>query len=278
MTPLVAPIDRLNPPVTKCQRYSSYTLTIFTSIHLANTSLIPLFTRSVAASEKHLLLAREIYQTPLSEPLLIGLPVLVHVASGVGLRLLRRAQNLRKYGGATPGMHALHRRSRHAGSSTPSVRIWPALSYISASGYGFAVFFAAHLVMNRVLPLACEGDSSNIGLAYVSHGFARHAVVASVAYAGLLVAGCGHMVWGAAKWLGLSSQAVPIWASSSNGSGVVDKRVRRRGRRIWLGVHATAATLTLLWSAGGLGVVARGGPTPGWIGDIYDGLYSKVWL
>jgi hypothetical protein len=261
------------------------------SIHLANTSLIPLFTRSVAASEKHLLLAREIYQTPVSEPLLIGLPVLAHVASGVGLRLLRRSQNLRKYGGATPGMHAVDRSRHGTGASAVSVstvRIWPPLSYISASGYGFAVFFAAHLVMNRVLPLAVEGDSSNIGLAYVSHGFARHAVVASIAYTGLLAVGCGHMVWGAAKWLGLSSQAA--WGSGGNGSGsnglshsgthghVVDRRARRRRRRMWLGIHATAVALTSLWSAGGLGVVARGGLTPGWIGDVYDGLYSEVWL
>jgi hypothetical protein len=266
--------------VTRCQRYSSYTLSIFISIHAANTSLIPLFTRSVAASEKHLLLAREIYQTPLSEPLLVGLPVLAHVASGLGLRLLRRAQNLRKYGGATPGIHAL-RRPRDATATAAAgstAGTWPPLSFISLSGYGFAVFYAAHVAMNRVLPLVVEGDSSNIGLAYVSHGFARHGLVASLAYGGLLATGCGHMAWGAAKWLGLSARAVPLWSWSSKSIGVVNQRARKRGRRIWMGIHAAAVALAMLWAAGGLGVVARGGLTPGWIGDLYDGLYSKVWL
>ncbi|KAK0655187.1 hypothetical protein B0T16DRAFT_486816 [Cercophora newfieldiana] len=136
--------------LTRIQRYSSYTFSLFAGLHLATTSIIPLAARSVPSSESYLLLAREIYQTPLSEPLLVGLPVLAHVGSGLALRVLRRNQNVQRYFGA----------------SGADLRCgWPHFSYIAASGYGFAAALAAHVFVNRGLPLAIEGDSSNIGLA-----------------------------------------------------------------------------------------------------------------
>ncbi|KAL5630179.1 hypothetical protein BROUX41_000051 [Berkeleyomyces rouxiae] len=82
--------------LARVQRYSSYTFSIFTTIHIANTSLVPLLVRTVSASETYLLQARELYQTPLTEPLLVGLPIVAHVGSGVALRFLRRARNLRR--------------------------------------------------------------------------------------------------------------------------------------------------------------------------------------
>jgi len=244
-------------------------------VHLATTSLIPLATRSVPASESYLLLAREIYQTRLSEPLLVGLPLAAHVASGLALRLLRRGQNLRRYGGATPGVRALH-----AARAGPAWSPWPPVSWISAAGYGLAVLVGAHVFVNRGLPLAVEGDSADIGLAYVAHGFARHGAAGALAWAaylGLVGLGAGHMVWGWAKWLGLAQRAA--WNGDGRSwQGAVDKAARRRRRRFWFGIHGAAATLALLWAAGGLGIVARGGRAPGWVGKVYDGLYDKVWL
>jgi hypothetical protein len=269
--------------VTRIQKYSSLMFSVFASIHLANTSLIPLIARSVPASESYLLLAREIYQTPLTEPLLVGLPILTHIASGVALRLLRRSQNLKRYGGATPGMYALHRSrtAATAGSgvsgasshSTKTIRIWPPLSWISASGYVFAVAVWAHVGMNRVLPIKVDGDGANIGLGYVSHGFARHGLVAWIAYGTLIAVGCGHMVWGASKWLGVAPTTPSL---KSLGSNAEDNKTKKRRRRAWLGIHGIAVALAGLWAAGGLGVVARGGLTDGWVGKLYDNLYAKI--
>jgi hypothetical protein len=152
------------------------------------------------------------------------------------------------------------------------------MSYISLSGYGFAVVLSAHIFLNRVLPLIVEGDSANIGLAYVSHGFARHGAVAWVAYAGIIGLGASHMVWGWAKWLGLAGKASWQVDERPTGNGAVDKKLRKKRRRYWLGIHAAAATSVALWAAGGLGIVARGGPAQGWVGKVYDGLYEKVWL
>ncbi|RDA94925.1 hypothetical protein CP533_0177 [Ophiocordyceps camponoti-saundersi (nom. inval.)] len=241
--------------LTRLQRYSSFATGLFASIHLANVSLIPLATRSVPGSETYLLMTREIYQTPLAEPLVVALPVLAHVGAGLALRLLRRWQNMRRYGAATPAMYALHRKRT---ATNDSVRLWPSLSYVSASGYVLTVLYAAHVAVNRVLPLVVEGDSANIGLAYVAHGFARHPGLALAAYAGLIATACGHMAWGTARWLGLA-----------------DGRSSKRRR---MGVNAAAAGMAALWAAGGLGVVARGGAAQGWVAAAYDHMLAAVRL
>ncbi|AEO64906.1 uncharacterized protein THITE_2111293 [Thermothielavioides terrestris NRRL 8126] len=272
--------------LTRIQRYSSYTFTFFGALHLATTSLIPLAAQSVASSESYLLLAREIYQTPLSEPLLVGLPVLAHVGAGVALRLLRRAHNLRRYyGDAHPARHHDVPHTAASASATtgltapprpaPSYRGWPALSWIAVSGYAFGGALAAHVFMNRGLPLLVEGDSANIGLAYVAHGFARHGAVSWLAYAGLLAAGCGHMVWGWARWLG-AAQGAGWRLERLTGHAAVDREARRRRRRRLLVINGVAAAVAAAWAAGGLGVVARGGETLGWVGKLYDGLYERV--
>jgi hypothetical protein len=278
--------------LTRIQRYSSYAFGLFASLHIATTSVLPLLTRSVPASESYLLQTREIYQTSLSEPLLVVLPILAHVASGVALRLVRRAQNLRRYGGATPavkpatGKHGHDGRAHGHGHGQPMPlaqqqqqqhwsRLWPPLSYISVSGYGLAVFVGAHVFMNRVLPLLVEGDSSNISLVYVGHGFARHPLPSWLAYLGLVGFGAGHVVWGWAKWLGFSQRAG--WkVGHITGHTEVDREARRRRRRLFLVINGIAAAVAGLWAAGGLGLVARSGRVEGWVGKVYDGLYEKV--
>lgn len=247
---------------------------IFTSLHLTNVSLIPAVTRSVPGSETYLLMTREIYQTTFTEPLLVALPVLAHIGSGVALRLLRYGQNKRRYGGATPAMYALHR-SRADTNGSQSIRIWPQLSYISISGYAFTVFYSAHVFMNRVLPLAVEGDSSNIGLGYVAHGFARHPALARIAYLGLIAVGSGHMVWGLAKWLG-SAPSTSGWQANAKAGALVDKATRKQRKRKWLSVQAAVLGSVLAWAVGGMAVVSRGGLQDGWLGKVYDDLFSRV--
>lgn len=246
--------------MTRIQKYSSYALSLFTGLHLVTVSLIPAVTRSVAASETYLLMTREIYQTTLTEPLLIALPAVAHVGSGVALRLVRRCQNVRRYGGSG------------AASSSP----WPPLSYISRSGYVFSLFFAGHVFMNRLLPLAVEGDSSNIGLAYVAHAFARHPFIVQLAYSGLILAGSWHMVWGAARWLGVSSSSRDLIREDSK--VFTDKPALRRRRKRWLSISAAAVGTSLLWALGGMGVVAKGGAAEGWIGRLYDDLFARAGL
>ncbi|KGQ07367.1 hypothetical protein BBAD15_g7319 [Beauveria bassiana D1-5] len=81
--------------LSRIQRYSSYAMSVFTTLHLAAQ-------RSVAASETYLLMTREIYQTPLLEPLLVAAPAALHVGAGIALRLLRRRANMHGRRGAVP--------------------------------------------------------------------------------------------------------------------------------------------------------------------------------
>ncbi|KAI1102423.1 DUF1691-domain-containing protein [Jackrogersella minutella] len=255
--------------LTRIQRYSSYTFSFFAGLHLANTSVFPLIYQSVPYSEPFLLMARELYQSPVTETLLVGLPVVAHVTSGIAIRLLRRRQNLKRYGGATPGMWALHHSSSSSLNHRHSVRIWPPLNYISASGFAFVGLLASHVGINRILPLVVDGDSSNIGLQFVSHGFARHPLPPWIAYSLLLSVGVGHMVWGFAKWFDLAPPA--NWKKIT-----VEKQLRKRRRRAWWGVNGVAVALMALWAAGGLGVVAIAGPAEGWLATVYDNIYSAV--
>ncbi|KAI1778753.1 DUF1691-domain-containing protein [Hypoxylon cercidicola] len=256
--------------LSRIQRYSSYTFTFFAGIHLANTSIFPLVYQSVPYSEPFLLMARELYQTHLTEPLLVALPIVAHVASGAAIRLIRRHQNIKRYGGGTPGMWALrHKDSNLSSGSRHNVRIWPTISYISMSGYAFLGLLASHVGMNRILPLVVDGDSSNIGLEYVSHGFAQHPLPPWIAYTLLLSLGVGHMIWGYAKWLNVAPPA--NWKNTT-----VDKQLRKHRRRAWWGTHGVAAAVTILWAAGGLGIVARAGPAEGWLATVYDNMYHAV--
>ncbi|KAK7946205.1 uncharacterized protein PG986_010526 [Apiospora aurea] len=269
----LCPRKRWNLQVTRIQRYSSYTFALFAGLHVANTSVFPLVYRSVPYSEPFLLMAREVYQTRFSEPLLVALPILAHVASGVAIRLIRRSHNLQRYGGATPGMYALHRsktsNTTSSSSSSHNSNGWPMLSYTAISGYVLAPVLASHIFMNRVLPLMVEGDSSNIGLQYVAHGFARHAVPSWIAYGALITVGVGHMVWGGAKWLGIAPP--PGWRRTT-----VDKQLRKTRSRYWWTINGVALAGIALWAAGGLGVVARWGATEGWLGKVYDSIYAQI--
>ena len=236
--------------VTRLQKYSSYVFTVYASIHLTNTSIIPLLTRSVPASEPYLLLTRPYYQSFPFEPLLITLPIATHILSGLALRIHRRNANLARYGASTLSVSSrLERR----------LKVWPTVSWSSISGFVLAPLVIGHAFTNRLLPWIYEGGSSGVGLGFVSHGFAKHPVVSWMGYVALVGVAAGHFVWGVARWNG--------WVPVGN-----SKKAKRR----WWIINGISAGLAALWMAGGLGIVARGGKADGWVGKGYDSLYAKI--
>ncbi|RDW62248.1 hypothetical protein BP6252_11681 [Coleophoma cylindrospora] len=236
--------------LTRLQRYSSYVFAAYTTAHITNTSLLPLLTRSVPVSENYLLLTRPYYQSFPFEHLLITLPLATHILSGLALRIRRRNQNLARYGGGNlPIATRLQQRWR----------VWPPVSWESASGYMLVPLVGSHIFVNRLIPWWYEGGSSSVGLEFVSHGFAKHPFVAWTGYLALLGVGTGHIVWGAARWLGLT----PVGK---------DKKAKRR----WWAVNGAWAVTAAVWMMGGLGVVGRGGKAEGWIAKGFDELYAKV--
>ena len=236
--------------MTRLQRYSSYVFTVYASFHIANTSIIPLLTRSVPAAETYLLLTRPYYQSFPLEPLLITLPIATHVLSGLALRINRRNANLKRYGAS------------HLPITTrfeQGLKVWPTLSWSSRSGYVLLPLVLGHAFVNRTLPWIYEGGSSSVGLQYVSHGFAKHPFLAWTGYMALISIGVGHIVWGIARWTN--------WTPTGT-----DKKAKRR----WWTINGITAAVMSLWMAGGLGVVGRGGRASGWVGQGYDVLYSKI--
>lgn len=238
--------------VRRVQKYSSYAFTVFASMHIANTSIIPLITKSIPESNRYLLLTRPYYQSVFAEPLLVALPLIAHVSSGIALRLYRRRQELYRYGAET-------QRDR---KTIP----WPALSGISALGYVLLPLSGFHLFTTRILPMYMHGDNSMISLSYISHGFALHPYISFAGFTAMVSIGAWHVTWGLSKWLGLTPSDVKHTDSS--------KHLTKKRR--WYAINAVSALVAGLWLAGGLGVVARGGKTDGWVGREYDELYNSM--
>jgi len=242
----------LTPLVLRAQRYSSYAFTVFASLHIANTSLIPLATKSVSQSSRYLLLTRPYYQSLLTEPLLVAVPLLVHVSSGIALRLYRRRQALRRYGAET------HQDKR----KIP----WPSISGTSILGYTLLPLASYHVLTARIIPLYMHGDSSLISLSYISHGFSLHPWVSFAGFTALVGVGAWHIVWGWAKWLAQSPAQV---------TDMSDRKHWAKKKR-WYSINLISTVVAGLWMAGGLGIVARDGKTEGWIGKEYDELYKSM--
>ena len=172
--------------------------------------------------------------------------------SGVALRVYRRRQAAKRYGAES------HRERK----AIP----WPRVSGTSALGFALVPLVGAHAVVNRILPLWQEGGNANIGLEYVSHGFARHRLLSFMVFVPLTALMSWHVVWGWAKWLGWNPEQV------TQGGQEGDLRRKRR----WYVINAISAGVAALWMAGGLGIVGRGGEAQGWLAKEYDGLFARI--
>ncbi|KAF2665797.1 hypothetical protein BT63DRAFT_459373 [Microthyrium microscopicum] len=238
--------------LTRLQKYSTYAFSIFATFHITNTAIIPLITQSVPASEPYLLLTRPYYQARPFEPLLVAGPLFVHVASGLALRVYRRQQSKRRYG---------------AESREDRKRLrWPPVSGISALGFVAVPLVMGHMLASRVVPMWLEGGSANVGLEYISHGFAKHPAVSFTGFSVLVSTVVWHITWGWARWLS--------WTPAQVTTGGSEGQITRKRR--WYAVNGVALVTTAIWLAGGLGIVGRGGETLGWQAKIYDQIYQSI--
>ncbi|KAL1956691.1 hypothetical protein VTO42DRAFT_6941 [Malbranchea cinnamomea] len=258
--------------LTTVQKLSTGAPTIFFALHVTNTSLIPLATQSVSSSEPFLLLTRPIYQSPVCEPLLLTVPLLLHVASGLGIRYIRLSRRARLYGAET-------REERRA------LRKDKSLSVQSRLGYVLAPLLGVHVLVNRLVPIWVDGGSSGVGLGYVAHGFAQAPWLWRTYYIALVGAGVWHITYGWAYYLGWRDAARGVeeqkkgqttganggYLGSVAGSEVL--RQRKRRRRILNGLVIAG---TALWLAGGLGVIGTGGLGDAWEAKHWDMIYSKI--
>ncbi|EXJ69079.1 uncharacterized protein A1O5_08014 [Cladophialophora psammophila CBS 110553] len=238
------------------QKYSVIPFSAYLTMHYTNTALIPLVTRSAREADKYLLLTRPYYQSFPLEPLLIFVPVITHVASGIALRLYRRSIAARRHGAETLSQR------RKMKSKIP----WPKLSLTSAAGYALYPMFIAHVLSMRIIPKKVDGSSASVGLRYFAHGIAQDPYIGMAGYTLFVGFASYHVVSGAAKFLRLSADYII--------GGGEDGRIRRIWRRRI--VNGVAATMASLWIAGGLGVVGTAGRGIGWEASHWDKIYRAV--
>lgn len=144
--------------VTRTQKYSSYAFTSFLGIHATTASITPLIL-GLDAGNSALLLARTYYYqaSPYIEMLLIPGSLALHIGSGFALRAYRSYQQHQRYGGKPPKSVSQWR--------------WRNFSGASLAGYALAPFVTLHAALLRGVPLWADGDSSQIGLEFLGHGF-----------------------------------------------------------------------------------------------------------
>ncbi|KAG0158724.1 hypothetical protein PDIDSM_6243 [Penicillium digitatum] len=248
------------------QKYSTYPPTAFFILHLANTSLIPLMTRSVPASESYLLLTRPTYQAPGLEHLVLTVPLIAHIASGIALRNIRATRRARLYGAETRAQRNM-------------LYFWPRMSLQARTGYFVAPLIGFHVWVNRATPLLVEGGSSGVGLGYIAHGFARSPVFWNAFYFFFVTASVWHFVGGWATWMGWR---VTTARKERSQKGLLDgylaltETKSKRQRKIWWVVNGVATAGAALWLAGALGIVGRAGEGAGWEAKGWNKMYSHV--
>jgi hypothetical protein len=202
-------------------RYSAYAFTGFGLVHFLNTGLAPLISEpswafktlmvesrlsklfqslgsdiqsgslfnSLKFADDNLLAARALYHAPYVEASLIFAPILIHVGSGLAIRLLRIA------------------RERYWFSEQPR-KI--GLSWQARAGYLLAPLLAAHVFTNRIVPYALDLDVTSSLVAHIlarpkgSEPLIRTRIgiaAARLAYAAFVAIGAWHMTAGLAQFL-----------------------------------------------------------------------------
>lgn len=249
------------------QKYSTYPPTLFFALHFFNTSLIPLATRSVPASDNYLLLTRPIYQSPGLEHVILTIPVLAHAASGIMLRNIRASRRARLYGSDPRDQKTL-------------LKFWPRLNLQVRTGYLLVPLIGTHALVNRVTPLLVDGGSSGVGLGYVAHGIARSPVVWNIYYLLFVAVGVWHIVGGWATWMGwrVTTRADRGNKGSLEGYLETPKSQQRakRQRKMWWAVNGIAVLGASIWLAGALGVIGRAGEGTGWEAKGWNEIYRQV--
>ncbi|KAK1139344.1 RNA methyltransferase tRNA(m5U54)methyltransferase [Aspergillus melleus] len=251
------------------QKYSTYPPTLFVALHFTNTALIPLVTRSVSDSDTYLLLTRPIYQAPSLEHLVLTIPSLVHVASGIALRGIRSSRRARLYGAETRSQRSL-------------LSFWPRVSLQAQFGYALVPLLGFHILVNRVAPLIYDGGSSGVGLGYVAHAFTRHPTFWNVYYLAFVAVGVWHIVGGWAAWMGWRVTTVRRDRKPKKGSleghfkEPENQQRSRRQRKMWWTVNGLAAMGFSIWLGGALGIIGQSGQVSGWEVNGWNEIYNRI--
>lgn len=172
-------LKRIIHVLTPVQKYSSMGFASFLGIHVTSVAVVPGLGIPLPESQQVFEMARALYQWIPVERFIIG-SLIVHVASGIGLRITRKLLGTRRRRRADFGrIKESDRDDIGLGGITSLLglgyrRSWistklPDMSPLAFSGYVSLPLVAYHYYKFRYRPMVVDGDSALVNLHYVSY-------------------------------------------------------------------------------------------------------------
>ncbi|KAG7663364.1 uncharacterized protein J8A68_003112 [[Candida] subhashii] len=200
---IVIPPPRNNKPwliplLLKIQKYSAYTFVSFLGIHLTSVIIVPILPIDPDIKQDVFSMAKAVFQSlPLYENFIIYGSSLLHVCSGIGLRLFRKNKRRRSSNDNDKLRISDDDQDIGLGGISNIFGLGYKKSWISTtfgitplqfSGYMIIPLVAYHFYKFRYVPWAYEGDSSLVNLDYISY-------VLNLKYPWLNTLGLMGLIW-----------------------------------------------------------------------------------
>ncbi|KAH3672833.1 hypothetical protein WICMUC_004055 [Wickerhamomyces mucosus] len=219
--------SKLIPILTKLQKYSSISFSIFILIHGSTIIFGPLI--STKFTNELISLGRQIYQVSGIEEWLVWGSLSLHIFSGIGLRIYKNYLYRLKYG-SKRNPPVINQNILNKDYSTGKIEIKDdskigliggipnyfglgikisksfknfGLSPLQLSGYLLIPLISYHSFQSRILPLLIENDSSYISIEYISYilNYSLSSTIFNwLLYSSLSVLTIYHSIYGILKW------------------------------------------------------------------------------
>lgn len=138
--------------LTFFQRYSSYAFSLFFTLHTISVAVLPAISYNLA--NRFLLLTKNFYQNPKVEPIIIVGALVVHIFSGISIRLLKLYNSKRIYNKWISPI------------SKANAIVW--------TGYIALPLVGGHYLVTRYLPKTVLGNDEPIDLGFIAHSLSDH--------------------------------------------------------------------------------------------------------
>lgn len=192
--------------LAKVQKYSAYGFLAFFGLHVSSTIVVPGLGINIAKSQEVFEMTRAIYLSPLFEYPIVHGCAIVHVASGVLMRVLRLIYSPKKNRVLSERAIIINdeRRDDIGLGGIGSIlgfgfkKSWisstvPSLTPLTFSGYVMATVLSYHMWKMKWAPILVDGDNSLISLNYITHYLSRH--VNGSAWAAFNFGMLGLLLW-----------------------------------------------------------------------------------
>lgn len=192
--------------LVKVQKYSAYGFLAFFGLHISSTVIVPGLGINLAKSQEYFEMTRAIYLSPLFEYPIVHGCAIVHVSSGVLMRVLRLINSSQKKR-VLPERDIIINDERREDIGLGGIgsifgfgfkKSWisstvPSLTPLTFSGYVMASTLSYHMWKMKWAPFFVDGDNSLVTLNYVTHYLSRY--VNGTTWAAINLGMLGLLLW-----------------------------------------------------------------------------------